>query len=161
MLNISVNFGFSIMKKLWDLAHEKLVNILGGHHVGTNIHGCQPYMEIAIYELKSANGGLLCSALYINSLYFWKWTNAKPKVNWDPFRLIYLGQTIGFFAKIHLVKLHYLQLPSLLWWFHPQQAFVSISVVPCQVRTLYQWWGRFSLSSRLGQQKVRVHRESY
>ena len=24
------------------LANEKLVNILGGHHVWTNIHGCQP-----------------------------------------------------------------------------------------------------------------------
>ena len=42
MFYISVNFDFCIMKKLWDLAHEKLVNILGGHHVWTNIHGCQP-----------------------------------------------------------------------------------------------------------------------
>ena len=54
MFYISVNFYFCIMKKLWDLAHEKLVNILGGHHVGTNIHGCQPYLKIAIYVLKSA-----------------------------------------------------------------------------------------------------------
>ena len=38
MLNGKVNFGFSIMKKLWDLVHEKLVIILGGQHVGTNIH---------------------------------------------------------------------------------------------------------------------------
>ena len=66
MLNISVNFDFCIMKKLWDLAHEKLVNILGGHHVVTNIHGCQPYLKIAIYVLKSANGGLLCRPLYIS-----------------------------------------------------------------------------------------------
>ena len=43
MLYISVNFDFCIMKKLWDLAHEKLVNIIGGHCVGINIHGCQPY----------------------------------------------------------------------------------------------------------------------
>ena len=64
MFYISVNFDFCIMKKLWDLAHEKLVNILGGHHVGTNIHGCQPYLKIAIYVLKSANGGLLCRPLY-------------------------------------------------------------------------------------------------
>ena len=63
MFYISVNFDFCIMKKLWDLAHEKLVNILGGHHVGTNIHGCQPYLKIAIYVLKSANGGLLCRPL--------------------------------------------------------------------------------------------------
>ena len=64
MFYISVNFDFCIMKKLWDLAHEKLVNILGGHHVGTNIHGCQPYLEIAIYVLNSANGGLLYTPLY-------------------------------------------------------------------------------------------------
>ena len=65
MLNISVNIGFCIMKKLLDLAHEKLVNILGGHGVGINIHGCQPNPEIAIYILKSANGGLLCTRLYL------------------------------------------------------------------------------------------------
>ena len=65
MFYISVNFDFCIMKKLWDLAHEKLVNILGGYHVGTNIHGCQPYLKIAIYVLKSANDGLLCRPLYI------------------------------------------------------------------------------------------------
>ena len=66
MLNIWVNFDFCFMKKLWDWAHEKLVNIQGGHHVGTNIHGWQPYMKIAIYVLKSANGGLLCRPLYID-----------------------------------------------------------------------------------------------
>ena len=52
------------MKKLGDLAHEKLVNIQGGHHVGTNIHGWQPYLKIAVYVLKSANGGLLSRPLY-------------------------------------------------------------------------------------------------
>ena len=36
---------------------------LGGHNVGTYIHGCQPYLKIAIYVLKSANGGLLCRPL--------------------------------------------------------------------------------------------------
>ena len=50
-------------EKIMSLAHEKLVNILGGHHVGTNIHGWQPYLKIAIYVLKSANGGLLCRPL--------------------------------------------------------------------------------------------------
>ena len=53
------------MKKLLNLAQEKLVNIQGGHHVGINIHGCQPYLKIAIYVLKSANGGLLCRPLYV------------------------------------------------------------------------------------------------
>ena len=44
------------MKKLQDFAHEKLVNILGGHRVGINIHACQPNLEMAIYVLKSVNG---------------------------------------------------------------------------------------------------------
>ena len=38
MLYIYVNFDFCVMKKLWDLADEKLVNIIGGHCVGINIH---------------------------------------------------------------------------------------------------------------------------
>ena len=33
--------------------------------MGTNIHRCQPYLEIAIYELKSANGGLLCRPILL------------------------------------------------------------------------------------------------
>ena len=33
MLNNKVNFDFSIMKKLWDLAHEKLINIIGRHGI--------------------------------------------------------------------------------------------------------------------------------
>ena len=43
MLYIFVNSEFCIMKKLWDLAHERWVNIVGGIGVGINIHGCQPY----------------------------------------------------------------------------------------------------------------------
>ena len=33
MLNEKVNLDFSIMKKLWDLAHEKLINIIGRHGI--------------------------------------------------------------------------------------------------------------------------------
>ena len=33
MLNSWVNFQFSIMKKLWDVAHENLVNIPGGYGI--------------------------------------------------------------------------------------------------------------------------------
>ena len=43
---------------------EKLVIVQGGHGIGINIHGCQPNLEIAIYELKSACGLLLCTRLY-------------------------------------------------------------------------------------------------
>ena len=28
-----MNFDFSIMKKLWDVGHEKLINIIGGHGI--------------------------------------------------------------------------------------------------------------------------------
>ena len=31
MLNNYVNFDFSIMKKLWDVCHEKLINLIGRH----------------------------------------------------------------------------------------------------------------------------------
>ena len=33
MLNSKANFDFSIMKKLRDLAHEKMINIIGRHGV--------------------------------------------------------------------------------------------------------------------------------
>ena len=33
MLNNKVNLDFSIMKKLWDLAHEKFINIIGKHGI--------------------------------------------------------------------------------------------------------------------------------
>ena len=33
MLNNYVNFDFSIMKKLWDVGHEKLINIIGRHGI--------------------------------------------------------------------------------------------------------------------------------
>ena len=40
MLNSIVNFLFYIMKKILDLAHDNLLDILGGHGIGINIHGC-------------------------------------------------------------------------------------------------------------------------
>ena len=33
MLNNYVIFDFSIMKKLWDVSHEKLINIIGKHGI--------------------------------------------------------------------------------------------------------------------------------
>ena len=33
MLNNYVNFDFSIMEKLWDVGHEKLINIIGRHGI--------------------------------------------------------------------------------------------------------------------------------
>ena len=33
MLNNYVNFDFSIMKQLWDVGHEKLINIISRHGI--------------------------------------------------------------------------------------------------------------------------------
>ena len=33
MLNNYVSFDFYIMKKLWDVGHEKLINIIGWHGI--------------------------------------------------------------------------------------------------------------------------------
>ena len=45
MLNNKVNFDFSIMKKLWDLPLEKLVNMIGRH----GILDQYSYLEKPIY----------------------------------------------------------------------------------------------------------------
>mgnify|MGYP007022701914 CR=1 FL=1 len=37
MLNNYVNFDFSVMKKLWDVGHEKLINIIGSHNLEMTI----------------------------------------------------------------------------------------------------------------------------
>ena len=42
--------------------------MLGGHCVGSNIYGCQPYLVIAIYVPKSAHGGLFYTPLYLLTL---------------------------------------------------------------------------------------------
>ena len=46
-----MNFGFSTLEEI-----TRLLNIIGGHGIGINIHGCQPNLERAIHVLKSANG---------------------------------------------------------------------------------------------------------
>ena len=38
----SCEFWILHLEKLLNLPHENLVNILGGHGIGINIHGCQP-----------------------------------------------------------------------------------------------------------------------
>ena len=48
MLNNQVNFDFSIMKKLWDVAHEKLINIKGRHGVLDIFMDVSHTLEMAI-----------------------------------------------------------------------------------------------------------------
>ena len=43
------------MKIFLCLANAKLVDIRGGHGVGTNIHACQSNVEMSIYIVKSAS----------------------------------------------------------------------------------------------------------
>jgi hypothetical protein len=70
MLNIFVNFDFCIKKKLCDsvLAHEQLVNEIGGHYLvgtvlGSIFMGVSHTLKIAIYVLKSAKSGLFYTPL--------------------------------------------------------------------------------------------------
>ena len=49
MLNNKVNFDFSIMKKLWDLAHEKLIDILGRYGTLDQYLWMSVHPKIAIY----------------------------------------------------------------------------------------------------------------
>ena len=48
MLNNKVNFDFSIMKNLWDVVHEKLINIKGRHGVLDTFMAVSHTLEMAI-----------------------------------------------------------------------------------------------------------------
>ena len=52
MLNTYVNFDFSIMKKLWDLAHEKLINIIGRHGILNEYSWMSAHPKVALYVVK-------------------------------------------------------------------------------------------------------------
>ena len=78
MLNIFVNLDFCIMKKLWDLAHEQLVSMIGGHCVEINI--------MAIRVLEFSNGYIKLERFSPKNqhtkrkfLNFENWTNRKPQ----------------------------------------------------------------------------------
>ena len=43
-----------------------LVNILGGHGIGINIHACQLNLEMAIYELKQGSTQTNLPAVYVS-----------------------------------------------------------------------------------------------
>ena len=61
MLNNNVNFGFSILKKIINMPHQNLVNILGGHTSFKLIYGCHICVKIAIYVVKTTFSILLCT----------------------------------------------------------------------------------------------------
>ena len=53
MFSANVNLVFGFLKKILDLPHENLVNV---HGIGTNIHGCQPKLEM--YQKYTTKGGI-------------------------------------------------------------------------------------------------------
>ena len=56
-----MNFGFSIMKKLWDLAHEKLINMIGRYGI-LNEYSLMPKLhpKVAIYVVKQLKNDSFC-----------------------------------------------------------------------------------------------------
>ena len=60
MLNNWVNFDFSIMKKLWDVAHEKLINIKGRHGVLDMFMDVSHTLEMAICVVNQLKNDSYC-----------------------------------------------------------------------------------------------------
>ena len=60
MLNGKVNFDFSILKKLWDLAHEKLINIKGRHGVLDMFMDVSHTLEMAICVVNQLKNDSYC-----------------------------------------------------------------------------------------------------
>ena len=60
MLNNYVNFYFSIMKKLWDVAHEKLINIKGRRGVLDMFMDVSHTLEMAICVVNQLKNDSYC-----------------------------------------------------------------------------------------------------
>ena len=60
MLNNYVNFDFSIMKKLWDVGHEKLINIIGRHGILDIFMDVSHTLEMAICVLNQLKSYSYC-----------------------------------------------------------------------------------------------------
>ena len=60
MLNSKENFDFSIMKKLWDLPHEKLINIKGRHDVLDMFMDVSHTLEMAICAVNQVKNDSYC-----------------------------------------------------------------------------------------------------
>ena len=59
MLNSKVNFDFSIMKRAWDLAHEKFINKKGRHGI-LDEYSWMLATKIAIYVVKQLKNDSYC-----------------------------------------------------------------------------------------------------
>ena len=55
-----MNFDFSIMKKLWDAAHEKLINIKGRHDVLDMFMDVSHTLEMAICAVNQVKNDSYC-----------------------------------------------------------------------------------------------------
>ena len=60
MLNNYGNFDFSIMKKLWDVGHEKLSNIIGWHGILDIFMDVRHTLEMIICVLNQLKNDSYC-----------------------------------------------------------------------------------------------------
>ena len=60
MLNNYVNFDFSIMKKLWDVGHEKLINIIGRHAILDTLMDVSHNLEMTICVVNQLKNDSYC-----------------------------------------------------------------------------------------------------
>ena len=60
MLNNYVNFDFSIMKKLWDVGHEKLINIIGRHGILDTFMSVSHTLEMPICVVNQLKNDSYC-----------------------------------------------------------------------------------------------------
>ena len=60
MLNNYVNFDFYIMKKLWDVGHEKLINIIGRHGILDNLMDVSHTLDMTICVVNQLKNDSYC-----------------------------------------------------------------------------------------------------
>ena len=60
MLNKYVNFDFSIMKKLWDVGHEKLINKIGRHGILDTFMDVSHSLEMTICVVNQLKNDSYC-----------------------------------------------------------------------------------------------------
>ena len=60
MLNNYVTFDFSIMKKLWDVGHEKLINIIGRHGIFDIFMDVSHILEMTICVVNQLKNDSYC-----------------------------------------------------------------------------------------------------
>ena len=60
MLNNFANFDFSIMKNLWDVGHEKLINMIGRHGILDIFMVVSHTLEMTIFIVNQLKNDSYC-----------------------------------------------------------------------------------------------------